>query len=191
MDDDIKKLAEMMKTPGVADVLNAARQKKPTMDITSFGITPEVLAATQDMRTYTALPAPYGRPMEFVDYDAERQGRLANAQYARDNPVLAVFDELQAYIESFQAALDPDKEVGAQLVNFGRDVKFHITHVGYALPSLIHFDGVLEDGSKVKLVQNITQLSVLFIAMPVKTGETRRPIGFIYPEEDDVEPEGS
>lgn len=114
---------------------------------------------------------------------AEHHGRLARAQHLRDNPVLAVFEELQSYIKEFEGSLQDDEIVGARLVMFGQDTKFHIKSLGYSTPCLIHFDGADTEGNRVRLVQNISQLSVLFVAMRLPEGEQKRPIGFIYPKD--------
>lgn len=111
----------------------------------------------------------------------EHHRRIAEAQHQRDNPVLAVFEELQSYIKEFESSLKDDEIVGARLVTFGNDTKFLIERLGYSTPCLIHFDGTDQDGNRVRLVQNITQLNVLFVAMRLPTGQEKKPIGFVHP----------
>jgi hypothetical protein len=187
MTEDEKKMAEFAETlrkSGAVEAMKSLQPQTKPFNIASLGVTPDEIAAAKIHKMNQAI---YGTPMPHKAHEidqrlADHANRLSAAQHARDNPVLAVFKELQSYIEEFEGSLNADEEVGAQLVTFGQDVKFHIKNVGYAMPSLIHFDGVLENGSRVRLVQNVTQLSVLFIAMPLKAGEERRPIGFVYPE---------
>jgi len=82
-------------------------------------------------------------------------------------------------INDFQKELDNDYEVGAQLVNFGQKVTFHIEDIGYWNPSLIRFYGKTDDGSPVELVQHVTQISILLVKMKRKDSEEpKRPIGF-------------
>ncbi|SRR6266566_1396292 len=40
-------------------------------------------------------------------------------------------ERLTEYIKDFEAALDDDHEIGAQLVSFGPNVTFHIEYIGY------------------------------------------------------------
>lgn len=111
---------------------------------------------------------------------AKRLGSIADSQYKRDNPVVEVAEELLTYIKEFEETLAPNEEVGARLVSFNQEIKFHIRNLGYATPCILHFDGVTDSGHRVRLVQHISQLNVLFIAMPLKEGEERKPIGFIH-----------
>ncbi|QRG66945.1 DUF6173 family protein [Brevibacillus choshinensis] len=83
-------------------------------------------------------------------------------------------------ITAFDNSLDNEHEVGMKLVTFGQAVTFHVTGIGYYNPSLIRFLGRLEDGSSVELIQHISQIS--FLLMAVKRSnpdEPKKPIGFI------------
>ncbi|RYD70976.1 MAG: hypothetical protein EOP84_25725 [Verrucomicrobiaceae bacterium] len=101
----------------------------------------------------------------------ERMNRINN------NPAGWMYDRLQKYIQEFEAGLSSDQEIGAQLVSFGRDIVFHITSMGYHGPDLVTFHGVGANGERLQLVQHISQVNVLFTALP-KVGETARRIGF-------------
>lgn len=93
-------------------------------------------------------------------------------------------DRLINWINDFHKALDENHEVGARLVNFGQSVTFHIENIGYWNPSLISFMGKNEQGEAVKLVQHISQISILLIAMKRDDIEKpKRPIGFTSWEE--------
>jgi Family of unknown function (DUF6173) len=91
-----------------------------------------------------------------------------------------VFYRLVAYIREFEANLDHDHELGARMVSFGTAVQFHIVDMGYWNPDIVTFDGLDEAGHRMKLIQNISQLNVLLIAMP-KLDEKSAPrrIGFV------------
>ena len=80
-------------------------------------------------------------------------------------------------INSFEKDLDQEHEVGARLVTFGVDFTFHIEDVGYWGPDIIIFHGVDKNNKKIELLQHITQLSVLLIAID-KVQEKPRRIGF-------------
>ena len=91
-------------------------------------------------------------------------------------------------INDFEKNLDPEFEAGARLVSFGQTVQFHIIDVGYYNPNIIIFWGILEDGSYVKLLQHMSQLSVLLVQMKRKNpDEPRRKIGFCPENQDEEE----
>lgn len=68
-------------------------------------------------------------------------------------------------ITKFDKTLDSEYEVGVKLVSFGQTVTFHVTKLGYYNPSLIRFFGLLEDGSPVELIQHVSQISFLLMAL--------------------------
>jgi hypothetical protein len=88
-------------------------------------------------------------------------------------------NRLIVWINDFHKELDSEHEVGAQLVNFGQSITFHIEDIGYWNPSLISFVGKNENGESIKLVQHVSQISILLIAMKRKDrSKPKRPIGF-------------
>ncbi|NQW39373.1 MAG: hypothetical protein HQ469_09355 [Cyanobacteria bacterium] len=80
-------------------------------------------------------------------------------------------------INDFEKDLDSDQEIGARLVSFGSDVTFHIEDVSFWGPDMIIFEGFSSDGKKVRLLQHVSQLSVLLVATS-KLHEKARRIGF-------------
>jgi hypothetical protein len=111
---------------------------------------------------------------------AERLAPRRNETVPPERAAEAMFQRLVAYIREFEANLDREQEVGARMVSFGDTVQFHIVDMGYWNPDIVTFDGVDEAGHRMKLIQNISQLNVLLIAMPkqVQHQEARR-IGFV------------
>jgi hypothetical protein len=97
------------------------------------------------------------------------------------SPAESVFRRLVLYIRDFESQLDPNEEIGGRMVSFGPAVQFHIVDIGYWGPDIITFDGVDENGHRVKLIQNISQLNVLLVALPKRQPEAEPPrrIGFI------------
>lgn len=89
------------------------------------------------------------------------------------------YKRLGDYIKKFEEKLDGDHEIGARLVSFGGVVTFHISDVGYWGPDIITFKGKNDNGEDVQLIQNISQLSVLLVAMK-KLDECPKRIGFIW-----------
>lgn len=83
------------------------------------------------------------------------------------------------WINDFHKSLDDEHEVGARLVNFGQAVTFHVEDIGYWNPSLISFHGKNELGEPVELIQHVSQISILLVAMKRENIEKpKRPIGF-------------
>ncbi len=108
-----------------------------------------------------------------------RLGIIANANLASE-----FHSRLAQRIRAFEAALDPSQDVGVQLVSFGQSITFHVTNVGFHNPSLIVFRGVLENGNPVELIQHVSQLSFLLVAMKRSEPEKpRRTIGFYAPDD--------
>ena len=63
-------------------------------------------------------------------------------------------------------------------MSFGRQVTLHVHRVGYSTPAIITFDGVTEEGERVQLIQHVSQLSFLLVAVKKLESQPRR-IGFI------------
>jgi len=74
-------------------------------------------------------------------------------------------------------------------VSFGQTVIFHLQSLGFYNPSLIVFNGNLDDGSPVQLIQHISQISVLLMALKRKDlSQPKRHYGF-GKEEQNQEPQ--
>lgn len=66
------------------------------------------------------------------------------------------------------------------MVSFGDTVQFHIVDMGYWNPDIVTFEGLDEGGRRMKLIQNVSQLNVLLIAMPKRAEhDAPRRIGFV------------
>ena len=96
---------------------------------------------------------------------------------ATENAAKWMHERVVRSINDFEQDLNRDHEVGARLVSFGADVTFHVEDVGFWSPDMIIFRGVDGNGKKVQLLQHITQLSVLLVAVDKTQAEPRR-IGF-------------
>lgn len=89
-------------------------------------------------------------------------------------------------INDFDKKLNQTEEVGVRLVTFGQSITFSVEDIGYWNPSLIRFYGQLEDGTPVELVQHVTQISFLLMALKRKNpDEPKQKIGFHMEEEND------
>jgi|LakMenE01Jun11ns_1017448.scaffolds.fasta_scaffold9008796_2 hypothetical protein len=89
----------------------------------------------------------------------------------------AFYEKLVSIIIDFEKNLNTDEEVGARLVSFGETIIIHIDDLGYWNPSLIYFYGRDNNDREVKLVQHVSQISVLLMKVP-RTNLQRERIGF-------------
>lgn len=87
------------------------------------------------------------------------------------------YEALMKMINDFDAELDQDYEVGVRLINFGQVVTFHLQDIGYDNPALIFFKGFTGKGEPVKLVQHVSQISILLMKMKRKNPNEPK-IGF-------------
>ena len=105
---------------------------------------------------------------------------------AKSNYASEFYKRLVEWINKYETGLDPEHEVGVRLVSFGREVIFHLTSISYWNPSLIKFEGTLDDGTPVELIQHVTQISILL----TKVNRTKGRLGFRATEEQ-AEPQPS
>nr|WP_293097994.1 DUF6173 family protein [Okeania sp. SIO2F4] len=57
---------------------------------------------------------------------------------------------------------------------------FHVSDISYSDPSLIMFHGFTNNGEPVKLMQNVSQISLILIVLPkLEPEKPKRKIGFI------------
>ena len=105
----------------------------------------------------------------FARYEAEKHER---------NPVIRVFENIKESVNSFQAKLNDEYEVGMQLASFNQSMLLYVTHIDYSEPTLMNFYGFV-DGNKAHLVQHVNQLNFLLVAVPkLERNKPARRIGF-------------
>ena len=80
-------------------------------------------------------------------------------------------------ILEFEKNLDEDHEVGARLLTFASEVTFYIQDVSCHGTDMISFSGACENGESLQLVQHVSRLNVLLVAMK-KRSEAPVRIGF-------------
>ncbi|KON71243.1 hypothetical protein AKG34_13430 [Peribacillus butanolivorans] len=89
------------------------------------------------------------------------------------------YERLVEMINNFDDDLDNAHEVGMRLVSFGQTIQFHVEDLGYYNPSLIRFYGKTDDGSAIELIQHVSQISFLLMAVKrLNPDEPKRKIGF-------------
>lgn len=94
------------------------------------------------------------------------------------SPAKWMFDRLVWYIKRFEQNLDNEHEIGMRLVNFGSGASFHIEAIDCDEPDLFCFYGKDSNGQNVELIQNVSQLNVLLVAMKISSEKPPRRIGF-------------
>lgn len=109
--------------------------------------------------------------------DARRSEHDRQARNAGRFDAEGIFEHLMGRVKAFQADLEDDQEIGIQLANFGIPAQIHIRSIGYRNPNLVEFHGVNADDHEVTLIQHISQLNFLLIAVkPIE--DTPYRIGF-------------
>lgn len=104
------------------------------------------------------------------------------------NLASAFHKQLLEMIAEFENSLDEHHEVGIRLVSFGQNVTLRVEGIGYYNPSLIRFFGTAEGGATMELIQHVTQIS--FLLMAVNKADPANPprrIGFKVEEEQEKE----
>ncbi|NHF73636.1 DUF6173 family protein [Paracoccus xiamenensis] len=89
-----------------------------------------------------------------------------------------VFNHLLARVKEFQASLPEHHELGIQLANFGGERAVHVRGMGFRNPNIIEFYGLLEGLTQVAVVQHVSQLNFMLVAVPPAPEQPPYRIGF-------------
>lgn len=89
-----------------------------------------------------------------------------------------MFKRLLEEIQEFESELKPDEEIGAYLTSLAGGICIHIESIKYRDPYYIVLSGTTEQGQKARLVQHVTQTSILFVPVKVTPEENREPRRF-------------
>jgi hypothetical protein len=93
------------------------------------------------------------------------------------NPAKWMYERLVRSVIAFEKKLDATREIGARLIQFAPGETIAIDDIGFWGPDLITFFGRNADGNPVELMQHISQVNLLLVAVPV-SGKPKR-IGFL------------
>lgn len=115
-------------------------------------------------------------PSDFLN-SARLSSSLSNLSNSSINPAEWAYERLVRSINEFEQRLDDEHEIGGRLVNFGAAMTFHIEDLGYWGPDFVKFYGVNDDGQPLELIQHISQVNVLLVAIKKMKDQPRR-IGF-------------
>ncbi len=99
-------------------------------------------------------------------------------QAAMLNAAEDVFNHLLGRVKQFQANLPDDHELGLQLADFGGNRALHVRGMGFKNPNIIEFYGMLDGDRQVAVIQHISQLNFLMIAVPPPADQPPYRIGF-------------
>lgn len=86
-------------------------------------------------------------------------------------------ERLGEEIASFEAGLSNEEEVGGVIIGAPGNTTFHIIRFYKLNMDILVFEGVNEHGKPQRLVQHVTQLSILLTALP-KINDAPRRVGF-------------
>ncbi|WP_010289040.1 DUF6173 family protein [Kurthia massiliensis] len=121
--------------------------------------------------------------MDMINKPTEQAKAAVMQQPEVDQNLASEFHKrIMEMIADFESELDEAHEIGVKLVNFGQTVQFNISGIGYYNPSLIHFHGQTESGNRIELVQHVSQISFLLMAVKKADPDPEVPpkrIGFI------------
>lgn len=94
------------------------------------------------------------------------------------SPAQWAYERLVLYIQNFEQQLDADQEVALGLTG-GEAGVLRIEGLGYFAPDILTFYGHDDDGARTQLIQHVSQLNVMLVALP-KDAEEEAPrrIGF-------------
>ena len=94
------------------------------------------------------------------------------------SPAEWAYERVILYIQNFEEQLDAAHEIALGITG-GDTGLLRIEGVGYFDPDIVTFYGTDPDGTRVQLVQHVTQLNVMLRAMPKDAGpEPAKRIGF-------------
>lgn len=125
-------------------------------DFPDFGamMSQQLNAANSALQKHTVIS---GESLKSIQL---RQETLAGRHDAAE-----IFQHLIQRLKEFQASLGPNQEVGIQLANFGLAAQLHIRSIAYKNPNLIEFIGIFAQDQEAVLIQHITQLNFMLIAV--------------------------
>ncbi len=94
-------------------------------------------------------------------------------------------DRLVRIINEFEATLVREQQAGVRLATFGNQV-FSIENITFHNPDIIILVGTSQTGEPVQLVQHVTQVNLLLVAVPRKddVSKPRRKLGFEHPTQE-------
>jgi hypothetical protein len=110
--------------------------------------------------------------------DQKMPAAMMDKPAAQKSPAQWAYERTVLYLKNFEEQLDADHEIAMGFAGDNSGV-VKIEGMGYFDPDIVTFYGTDPAGGRMQLVQHVSQLSVLFRALPkqVKSAKANR-IGF-------------
>lgn len=110
--------------------------------------------------------------------DQKLPAAMTDKPAAQKSPAQWAYERTVLYLKNFEEQLDADQEVAMGFAGGDAGV-LKIEGMGYFDPDIVTFYGTDPTGGRMQLVQHVSQLSVLFRALPkkIENAEPNR-IGF-------------
>ncbi|MBC9246960.1 hypothetical protein H4P12_09575 [Paracoccus sp. 11-3] len=89
-----------------------------------------------------------------------------------------VFNHILGRVKQFQAEMPDEHELGLQLPDLGGGHALHVRGMGFKNPNIIEFYGMLDGERQVAIIQHISQLNFMMIAVPPPADQKPYRIGF-------------
>ncbi|MEM7720466.1 MAG: DUF6173 family protein [Pseudomonadota bacterium] len=122
--------------------------------------------------------AVHSDPNEHSVEEEDLPEAVAKKPLEQKSPAEWAYQRLILYIQNFEKMLDAEQEVAMGFTDTGGGF-LRIEGLGHFDPDIVTFYGTDQTGSKVQLVQHVSQLNVLLRAMPKEnTAAEPRRIGF-------------
>jgi hypothetical protein len=93
------------------------------------------------------------------------------------SPAEWAYERLILYIQNFESQLDKTQEVAMGFTGSDAGI-IRIEGLGFFDPDIVTFYGTDQNGARTQLVQHVSQLNVLLRAIPIRSQEPPRRIGF-------------
>ena len=130
-------------------------------------VVPSMSAAkTASLMNEAAEEVAASRREQFERQEEQLERDKLHAKLAIANTAGEFHRRLVESIVEFDNALDETEEVGVRLVSFGQTMQFHARDISFLNPSLIVFSGITEDNKSIELIQHVSQISFLLMALP-------------------------
>ncbi|MEW9919718.1 DUF6173 family protein [Marimonas sp. MJW-29] len=103
---------------------------------------------------------------------------IARKPVTQKSPAQWAYERTVLYLRNFEEQLDNEHEVAMGFVGGNAGV-LRIEGMGYFDPDIVTFYGTDAEGGRTQLVQHVSQLSVIFRALPkARPGKAPNRIGF-------------
>lgn len=106
-------------------------------------------------------------------FTAPVAGNVITPSRSQTNPAKWSYLKFIECIYNFEKSLDDDHEIGARLP-LAAEATFYIQDINYCDTQIISFSGSNENGERLQLVQHVSQLNVLLVALNKRNEEPVR-----------------